>query len=162
MYARRDPKIPAPVLAGGQSVRLRRRLVAPALLALPLAAAAPPAFTGEHASLRWACGGTDVGHRALAALEGQANLTLVFVSGRAAALQPVELTLYGLDDGAPRLTVRAEGPVCAIEAPPGRYRIEATLHGMTLGAQAVVPEHSRRRARVVFTFPAESGRHIWT
>jgi hypothetical protein len=36
------------------------------------------------------------------------------------------------DDGAPPLTLRANGPVCLVDLPAGRYNVQATAGGATL------------------------------
>lgn len=142
---------------------MKRALLALSLAALASGASGQQRTTTDHAQLRWACGGATADERhALAQLETQANLMLVFVGRKGRYLSHVDLTIYGLSGGAPRLNVHVNGPICAIRVPPGQYRIEASLRSTTLRIQATVPDRSRRRTQVVFSFPGDTRHHVWT
>jgi hypothetical protein len=90
---------------------------------------------------------------ALAELRPQANLELLFVTAkRGGYLADVEVSLYAADKTSPVLQVTAEGPMCMILAPAGRYRIEASYAGVTRAHQVAA---DAKTARVVFAFPEE-------
>jgi hypothetical protein len=125
-------------------------------------AAALAAFTGltpaqdiamkKDGPLAWACGGAGVEERAaLAALRPQANLELLFVTAkRGGYLADVAVTVYEGDK--PVLQVTAEGPMCELAAPAGKYRIEAVYGGVKRSQQASA---GAKLSRVVLGFPEE-------
>ena len=112
----------------------------------------------EEAGMRWACGGVGAEERtALASLRPQANLELLFVTAkRGGYLADVAVALYPAGADSPRLQLSAQGPVCLVFAPAGRYRIEASLRGVKRIAQAAAGGASGNPVRVVFGFPEES------
>jgi hypothetical protein len=134
-------------------------LVVVALAAACGAAQAQAPALRDDAGLRWVCGGIGEEEReALAALEPQVNLKLLFVTGtRGAFVANVDVSLY---DGATellRFTMIAQGPLCLIQAPAGRYRIAATYEELRLERTVALPERrAKDPVRVVFSFPERS------
>jgi hypothetical protein len=129
------------------------------LLAGTLAAFAGPAVAQdigmkEQAGLRWACGGAGVEERAaIAALRPKANLELLFVTAkRGGYLADVEVSVYAADKQSAVLQILAEGPMCMIAAPAGKYRIEASYGGVKRSVQVTT---NAKQARVVLGFPEE-------
>jgi hypothetical protein len=106
----------------------------------------------KDGAIAWACGGAGVEERvALAALRPQANLELLFVTAkRGGYLADVAVTVYEGDK--PVLQVTAEGPMCELAAPAGKYRIEAVYGGVKRSQQASA---GAKISRVVFRFPEE-------
>lgn len=138
-----------------------------AALALVLAGAAQAAaaqglaWTSEGA-VRYACGGAGVEERqALRALEGEANLKLLFVTQkRGGFLADAEVTVADAAGKAILRTV-APGPVCVLRLAEGRYRVSAALGGVTRTAAANVPAQAGKPQSLVFTFPGEKWDGIW-
>jgi hypothetical protein len=118
------------------------------------AAAAPIMKSGEGAA--WACGGVGAEERAaLASVRKRANLEVLFVTAkRGAYLADVELALFAQRGSGPLLAVKAEGPTCLVQLPPGAYRLEASYAGVKRTANTTISANGHR-ARVVFTFPDE-------
>ena len=132
------------------------------VLVVALAAFAPPVWAQgiamqDEAGVRWACGGVGAGERAtLATPRSQANLELLFVTAkRGGYLADVRVSLYAADAAAPRLKLEADGPICLLFAPAGRYRIEASYGGVTRTAQATAAAAAGKPSQVIFRFPEE-------
>jgi hypothetical protein len=106
----------------------------------------------KDGAIAWACGGAGAEERAaLAALRPQANLELLFVTAkRGGYLADVAVTLYEGDK--PVLQVNAEGPICELAAPAGKYRIEAVYGGVKRSQPASA---GAKLSRLVFRFPEE-------
>jgi hypothetical protein len=82
-------------------------------------------------AMRWVRGG--IGSDESTAMRGAMKshpLALLFARKDGAYLADVDVRIQGTA-GAPALTLRANGPVCLVEIPAGRYNIEATTEGMT-------------------------------
>jgi hypothetical protein len=120
-----------------------------ALLTLPagLAAHALPA------SGVLACGGIGADQRAaLAERSRGANLQLeLFVAQHGDYVGGALVTVTPLAAGAEPLSATADGPICYAQLAPGRYRVEATLHGITRTAQATV--RTGKPTHVAIAFP---------
>ncbi len=138
---------------------MKRLLLAAAFAAACGAAQAQgPAFK-DDAGLRWVCAGVGEEEReALAALEPQANLKLMFiVGGRGAFVANVDVSLYDAASELLRFTMIAQGPVCLIQAPAGRYRIAATYDETRIERTIALPaKRGNEPVRVVFSFPERS------
>ena len=92
--------------------------------------AAMPAMKGDGAA-RWVCGG--IGSDESTAMRGAMKshpLSLLFARKDGAYLADVDVRIQSAA-GAPGLTLRANGPVCLIDLPAGRYSIEARTEGTT-------------------------------
>ncbi len=134
---------------------MKNWIVVAALAALPLSAGAQQFTMQESGGVRWVCGGVGEEERdGLAALQSQANLSITSVAGkRGAYLADVQLALYDAKSKSPRLEIKTDGPICFIQATPGRYRIEASFNGVTRTASATAAAGATRPARVVLVFP---------
>lgn len=120
---RRFPTLPFGLLA---AAFLAGGLLAPAH-AQP---SAMPAMKGDGA-MRWVCGG--IGSDQSTAMRGAMKshpLSLLFARKDGAYLADVDVRIQSTA-GAPALTLRANGPVCLVDLPAGRYTVEAKTEGMT-------------------------------
>jgi hypothetical protein len=126
-----------------------------ALIAPAIAAAALPDYR-RHGDVSWVCAGVGSDERrALAPLRSRADVEILFVTARRGAyLAGVDWTLRG-DDGVAILRAMAEGPYCFVDAPPGRYSVEARLGGATRTARANIAREGGKATRVVVAFPDE-------
>lgn len=117
-----------------------------------------PAIAGAAAP--FACGGiTEEERRALPTLVPDANVELLFVSGkRGAYLAGVQWRVLDRANE-PLAYGTAEGPQCLLRLPPGPLRIEARVGNEMKTAKAVAPK-SGKRARVVLTFAPEGDEDI--
>ncbi|MDW8468052.1 MAG: carboxypeptidase regulatory-like domain-containing protein [Burkholderiales bacterium] len=146
-------------------MRLRCRIARAAALLLAATAqhagAQPLAFATEG-DVRYACGGAGVEERrALAALEADANLTLMFVTKkRGGFLADAEVTIADAA-GKPLLRTVAPGPLCVLRLPQGRYRVSASFGGASRTASVAVPAQPGKPQRVVFAFAGEKWDGIW-
>jgi hypothetical protein len=142
---------------------MRRHLVGAALAVLAGATAGQDPVMKEHAGVRFACGGVGAEERAaLAALRSQANVELLFVTAkRGGYLADAAVSLYSSDAAAPRLQFNADGPMCVMLLPAGRYRIEAVLNGVKQVRQASASTTAGKPARLVFQFPPETWDGVW-
>lgn len=135
------------------------RTGAACLAALALLAAPAVHAAGEAV----ACGGVGAEERAaLKAREGGVALKLLFVTAkRGGWLADAEVAVADAR-GAELLRTRADGPICHVSLPEGRYRITAVFAGATRAASVAVPaKPAARPQQVVFAFPAEPWDGIW-
>jgi hypothetical protein len=96
-----------------------------------------PAMKGEGA-LRYVCGGIGSDEsRAMRAAMKEHPLSLLFARADGAYMADVAVTVQGADDGAAVLALRANGPVCLIDLPAGRYTIDASVGGTAAKRQTV-------------------------
>ena len=111
---------------------------------------------------QYVCGGVGAEERrAMQALEATANLKLLFVTlrrGGYLADTAVEITDSG---GAKRLRTTADGPICLLQLPAGRYRVSATFAGVTRTASVALRGQPGRPQQVALQFPAEPWDGIW-
>lgn len=138
---------------------MKRFLVVAALAAACGAARAQEPALKDDAGLRWVCGGIGEEEReALAALEPQVNLKLMFVTGkRGAFVANVDVSLYDGPSELLRFTMIAQGPICLIQAPAGRYRIAATYDETRLERTVALPaKRASEPVRAMFSFPEQS------
>ena len=131
------------------------RTLACLALAAPLSALAQPIAFQRTGDVAWVCGGVGSEERhAIDALRGEAGLELLLVTApRGAYVAGAQVSVAPAAGGAP-VTLDAEGPTCLVQAPPGRYRIEARYNGATRSANARIG-HGGKPARVVLAFPDE-------
>jgi len=111
----------------------------------------------ESGDARWVCGGVGAEERhALATLKPQANLEVEFVTvKRGGFIADVDVSLYRGKSAEPLLSVKADGPQCLFQLPPGRYRVEATYRDTTRRLNTTVARRAGRPARVVLPFADE-------
>ena len=126
------------------------------LLAAALCCASAQAASTNDAS--YACGGVGSdSRRELAANAAGANLSLeLFVAQGGEYLANVEVALIPAGNGE-AVRLRAEGPLCYLRVPPGRYRVEATFEGVTRSATATVPASASKPVHVALAFPKSVG-----
>ena len=118
-----------------------------------LVVAAASALGAQAAAL--VCGG--IGNderRELASAPSGANLSLEFsLAGRGNYIADVEVTITPAGSG-PALTVKTEGPICYLELPPGRYKVDASYNGTRKSASATIPQKGGKPLRLGMSFPA--------
>lgn len=119
-----------------------------------LALALAGAFEAHSASM--VCGG--VGNderRELAANAGSASLSLEFtLAGRGNYIADVDVTITPAKGES--FVARADGPICYLELPPGRYKVDATYRGTRRSANATVPAKNGKPVRLAMSFPASA------
>lgn len=117
----------------------------------------------QEAGVRWVCGGVGAEERReLAALEPRANLKLLFVTQkRGGYLADVAVAVTEQGAKARRLEIRSDGPVCLLDLPAGRYRVEASFGGTQRGVEVKLGADAAKLQRAVFAFPGEPWDGIW-
>jgi hypothetical protein len=141
--------------------RIARGLALALLLAFAPARAQEPAMVVEGAVAHY-CGGVGAEERqAMRSLEAQANLKLLFVTARRGGYL-ADATVAVADGGAARLfEAVAQGPICLLRLPQGRYRLTARLGDVTRSATIAVGATAGRPPQLVFAFPGEPWDGIW-
>jgi len=138
---------------------MKRLLLTAAFAAACGAAQAQGLALKDAVGLRWVCAGVGEEEReALAALEPQVNLKLLFITGRRGAfVAGVDVSLYDAASELLRFTMIAQGPICLIQAPAGRYRITATYDETRIERTIALPaKRANEPVRLVFSFPERS------
>ena len=111
--------------------------IATALQAQAQPAVAIPPMKGDGA-VRWVCGGIGVDEStAMRAAMKSHPLSLLFARKDGAYLAEIDVTIQR-SDGGPTLALRADGPVCLIDLPAGRYTVQAAAGGATLKESVTV------------------------
>ncbi len=111
--------------------------------------------TTDH-NWRYVSGGIGLDEReAFAQMRGGYSLRVATAArGSGAYLASVELTIT--DQGGTRVFQRElDGPLLLIDLPPGRYTVEATLHGEVRRAQTRIAANERREIYFYFDVAAE-------
>lgn len=105
-------------------------LACSAATALGAAHAQMPPMRGEGAA-RYVCGGigSDESTAMRAAMKDH-PLSLLFARADGAYLADAAVVIQGAGN-APALSFRANGPVCLVDLPAGRYTVQATVEGMS-------------------------------
>lgn len=129
-----------------------------AILGLALfstAAAAQPFPMNEQGDVRWVCAGIGLDERnALARMETGSNLKLVFAgTERGEYLANVDVILSDREGKRPALKFTAKAPICLVQAPAGRYQVEALFRNEKRTAAATVAKDAKQPGMVVFRFP---------
>ena len=100
------------------------------------------------------CGG--VGNderRELATRAGGVALSLEFsLAGRGNYIADVDVTITPVNGAA--FTAKTDGPICYLELPPGRYKVEAAYRGTRKSTTATVPAKPGKPVRIAMSFPA--------
>ena len=124
-----------------------------AAASVPLASAQTP--VKEQAGIRWVCGGVGAdARRDLAGARFGESMVLVFATQkRGAYLAGARVWVRDAASGADLATFVADGPICLLAAPPGRYRIEASFGKIRRSAAAAVAVQARSAQRIVLAFP---------
>ena len=131
---------------------LRRALLAFACAAGTLGAqaqSAMPQWKGEG-PVRYVCGGigSDESNAMRAAMK-EHPLALLFARSDGAYLADVQVDIKGAG-GAPSLALRASGPVCLVDLPPGRYTVDVATAGGSAQSQSVTVGGSPKTASFRF------------
>jgi hypothetical protein len=132
------------------------RSLSPLFLALFCAVAtAQPFPMQEQAGVRWVCAGIGLDERdAFAKLEPDANLKLVFAAGKQGAyLARVDVVLTDPEGKRAALKFTADAPICLIQAPAGRYSVEAAFGSEKRTIAATVAKSAKQPGMLVFRFP---------
>lgn len=132
----------SPVFAPLASLTLRRVLLAGACVAAAVAAQAQgamPAWQGAGLA-RYVCGGIGSDEsKAMRAAMKEHPLALLFARADGAYLANVEVTIKGGDaNNAVALAFRANGPICLVDVPNGRYVIDAATAGGAAKTETVI------------------------
>ena len=125
-------------------------------LAMFSAGAAAQSFPmNEQGDMRWVCAGIGETEReALVKMEPGTSLKLVFAAGkRGEYLANVDVILSDRDGKRPALKFTAEAPICLIQAPAGRYHVEAAFNDVKRAIDARVPKDAKQPGMLVFRFP---------
>jgi hypothetical protein len=135
-------------------MRSRYLSVLPCIL-LATAATAQPFPFSEQGDVRWVCAGVGEDEREnLAKLEPGSSLKLVFAAGsQGHYLAAVDVILSDREGKRPALKFTAQGPICLVQAPAGRYRLEASFRDEKRSVSAAVPKEAKQPGMVVFRFP---------
>jgi hypothetical protein len=133
----------------------KRYLSVLSLVLFSAAAAAQPFPFNEQGDVRWACAGVGQDEReSFAKMEAGSSLKLVFAAGKQGQyLAKVDVVLSDREGKRPALKFTAEGPICLIQAPAGRYQLEASFRDEKRSVSATVAKEARQPGTVVFRFP---------
>ncbi len=136
-----SPVLASPVLASLVSPALRRSLLACVCAAGAVAAQAQgamPPWQGAGAA-RYVCGGIGSDEStAMRSAMKEHPLALLFARADGAYMANVDVTIKGGDaNNAAALAFRANGPVCLVDLPNGRYVIDAAVPGGSPKSQTV-------------------------
>ena len=114
------PPAPAPVMPAQPAA-------APGAAAAPMAGSGMPRMRGEG-NARYVCGGigSDESTAMRAAMKDH-PLSLLFPRPDGPYLANVDAAIKGAGASAPRL--RANGPVCLVDLPAGKYTVDASTEG---------------------------------
>lgn len=119
------------------------------------AAAAQPFPMNEQGDVRWVCGGIGLDERAaLAKMEADSNLKLVFAGGkRGEYLAKVDVILSDREGKRSALKFTAKAPICLVQAPAGRYQVEALFRDEKRTIATTLAKDAKQPGMVVFRFP---------
>ena len=133
----------------------KRYLPVLALAVFSAGTAAQPFPMNEQGDVRWVCAGIGEGEReALAKMEAGTSLKLVFAAGkRGEYLTDVDVVLSDHEGKRPALKFIADGPICLIQAPAGRYQVEAVFGDTKRSVATTVTKGVKQPGMVVFRFP---------
>jgi hypothetical protein len=122
-----------------------RTALACACLAAPWAAQAQSAMPAmkSQGAVQYVCGGigSDESTAMRAAMKDH-PLSLLFARASGEYLANVDVTVMDGKGGA-ALSMRASGPVCLVDLPPGRYTVQATSNGTTKSETVTVGSGSK-------------------
>jgi hypothetical protein len=119
-----------------------------------LAVLAAPALHAATVDTQLTCGGVgnDERRELAAAMQG-ANMALEFsLAGRGNYIADVDLKVTAAGHSEALVSARTDGPLCYVELPPGRYRVEASYNGTTRTAMTTVPANGKP-AHIAMAFP---------
>jgi hypothetical protein len=124
------------------------------LILFSAATAAQPFPMNEQGDVRWICAGVGEAEReALTRMEPGTSLKLVFAAGkRGAYLADVDVVLSDREGKRPALKFSAEGPICLIQVPAGRYQLEASFRDEKRIIATTVARDAKQPGMLVFRF----------
>ena len=133
----------------------KRYLSVLSLVLFSTAAAAQPFPFNEQGDMRWACAGVGEDEReAFAKMEAGSSLKLVFAAGKQGQyVAKVDVVLSDREGKRPALKFTAEGPICLIQAPAGRYQLEASFRTRSAASPPRWPRRPGSRAWWCSAFP---------
>ena len=117
--------------------------------------------TGSNGKNEWACGGAGAEERAdMKTLESVATASLLFVTEvRGGYLADVDFVVRD-QKGVTVLQGRADGPICVLRVPAGRYSVEALYEGTKRTASLQASAAPGKPTRAVLTFPRDPSETI--
>lgn len=130
--------VPAPVEVAPQGGAPAAPAASPAppspAVTRPAPATAPPAPSasapGGSGPIQWRCGGIGSDEStAMRAAMKEHPLSLLFARTDGAYLADVQVDIRAEAGGGAAQSLRANGPVCLVNLPPGRYAVDASLGG---------------------------------
>jgi hypothetical protein len=126
-----------------------------AIMLFSAAAAAQPFPMHKEGDVRWLCGGVGLDERdALAKMETDSNLKLVFAGAkRGEYLANVDVVLSDREGKQPAVKFTARAPICLVQAPAGRYQVEALFRDEKRTLAATVAKDAKQPGMLVFRFP---------
>ena len=132
-----------------------------AVSALAVATGVSALETGSNGKNEWACGGAGAEERAdMKTLESVATASLLFITEkRGGYLADVDFVVRD-QQGAAVLQGRADGPMCVLRVPAGRYRVDATYEGVKRSASMQAARAAGKPTRTVLTFPLDPSETI--
>jgi hypothetical protein len=121
-------------------------------------ALAQPFPMSKQGEVAWVCAGIGEPERAaFSKMEQDANLKLVFASGkRGAYLADVGVLVTDREGKRPALKFKATGPICLLQAPAGRYQVDALFRDEKRSLGTTVPAGAKQPGVLVFRFPDEN------
>jgi hypothetical protein len=91
---------------------------------------------------------------ALAKMETDSNLKLVFAAGKQGEyLTNVEVVMGDREGKRPALKFTADAPICLVQAPAGRYHVEAVFRDAKRAIDTRVAKDAKQPGMLVFRFP---------
>lgn len=112
----------------------------------------------KQGEVGWVCAGIGEPERAaLSKMERDANLKLVFAAGkRGAYLADVGVVVSDREGKRPALKFKATGPICLLQAPAGRYQVEALYRNEKRSIGTTLAAGAKQPGVLVFRFPDEN------
>jgi hypothetical protein len=109
----------------------------------------------DQGDVRWVCAGIALDERdALAKMETDSSLKLVFAGAkRGEYLANVDVVLGDREGKRPALKFTAQAPICLVQAPAGRYQVEALFRDEKRTLAATVAKDAKQPGMLVFRFP---------
>ena len=121
-------------------------------------ALAQPFPMNKQGDVGWVCAGIGEPERAaLSKMEQDANLKLVFAAGkRGAYLAEVGVVVSDREGKRAALQFTATGPICLVQAPAGRYHVEALFRDEKRSMDTTLAPGAKQPGVLVFRFPNEN------
>ena len=112
-------------------------------------------------AVQYFCGGVGADERhAMKALEVEANLKVLSVTKKRGGYL-ADATVTVSDGKATRFSGVADGPICLLHLPPGKYKVSARLGDAVRAANVEIGSQAGVLRQLAFEFPAEPWDGIW-